>query len=141
MRWLWEKSRRWVVVTPFLRERALGIALATFAFLYLAVSLFEVPLWRCLWRDWMGTRCPGCGLTTGCKAILRGSFLEGVTWNWFAPVVLLGVAAAPVFLAVPARHKEWLLDRIEQVERRSRFVLLLIVLALLQVVARILGWV
>lgn len=140
MKWLWNNSRRWVVVTPFLREKALGIALASVAFLYLAVSFFEIPLWRCLWRDWTGTRCPGCGLTTGCKAFLRGHFVEGVSWNWLTPVVLLGVVAAPVFLAIPPQAKEVILGKIEAIERRSRFVLILILVALLQILARMLGW-
>ena len=140
MRWLWNKSQSWLIVTPILREKAIGLILASFAGIYLLFSFFEIPLWFCAWRSLTGWRCPGCGLTTGCKAFLRGHFVEGVTWNWLVPVVLLGLLVIPVMLALPRSLHQRLLARIEVLERRSRFAVLLLFVAIAQVMARLMGW-
>jgi len=48
MRWLWNKSQSWLIVTPILREKAIGLILASFAGIYLLFSFFEIPLWLLL---------------------------------------------------------------------------------------------
>ena len=140
MKWLWQKSKGWLIVTPILREKAIGYTLAGFAGVYLFFSFFEISIWRCVWNDLTGLRCPGCGLTTGCKAILRGDFREGVTWNWLAPLVVVGLIVIPVVLALPKSVRERALVGIEVLERKSRFALLFILGTLAQVIARIMGW-
>ena len=46
----------------------------------------------CLFYKITGLRCPGCGITNFCLAILRGRFLEAPAYNWgltvSAPVIL-----------------------------------------------------
>lgn len=140
MRWLWRHSARWTLVSALLRERAVVITLFLFSVVYLFLSLFEVPLWRCAWKIVTGWRCLGCGLTTGCKAFLRGRFAEGVEWNWFVPVVLLGLVMVPVILAFPKALRERVIDRLEVFEQRTRLTLILVVFGVVQTVARLGGW-
>ena len=128
------------MVSALLRERAVLIALAVFSFVYLALSLFEIPIWHCVWRIVTGWRCPGCGLTTGCKAILRGHLAEGVAWNWFSPFVLLGLVFMPVVLAFPKPLREKVLVGIEVFEKKTRLVLIFFLLLVAQTVARLAGW-
>ena len=61
----------------------------------------------CPFRRLTGLRCPGCGVTEMCLAVLHGRFLEAPGHNW-------GLARAlPVLL--------WLgLDRLRGGERRRR---------------------
>lgn len=140
MKWLWQQSGRWTLLTFLLREKAVLWCLLGFASIYLAFSFFEVPIWRCVWRELTGWRCPGCGLTTGCKALLRGDFAEAMAWNWFTPAVVLALLATPVILALPKKVGEKLLHRLEKFESRSRLVLFGVLLVLLQIFFRLQGW-
>lgn len=140
MKWLWQQSGRWTLLTFLLREKAVLWCLLGFASIYLAFSFFEVPIWRCVWRELTGWRCPGCGLTTGCKALLRGDFAEAMAWNWFTPAVVLALLATPVILALPKTVGEKLLHRLEKFESRSRLVLFGVLLVLLQIFFRLQGW-
>ncbi|MDQ8189870.1 DUF2752 domain-containing protein [Roseibacillus persicicus] len=140
MRWLWRQSGRWVLISALLRERAVTWILLGFAFLYLLFAFFNIPIWRCVWRMFTGWRCPGCGLTTGCKAFLRGDFVEGLAWNWLTPFVIIALILFPVVMAIPKRVREPFLDRLERVERKFRLTLILLVLVVVQTVARLQGW-
>ena len=133
-------SGRWALLSALLRERAVVVSLFLFAVVYLIFSLFEVSLWRCTFRELTGWRCAGCGLTTGCKAFLRGDFLEGVAWNWLTPGVLLGLLLVPVVISLPKELRERAIDRLEFFEKRSRLGILALVLVILQTFARLEGW-
>lgn len=139
MRSLWEKTARWTFITMLLRERRLLQILGGLGALYLLLSLFEVSIWSCPWREYTGWHCPGCGLTTGCKAILRGHLMEGVSWNWLAPFALLGFLLMGIVLAVPPPLRVRLLAFVESVESRFRLVLIASLLLVIQTIARILG--
>ncbi len=140
MKAFWSHTKKWRVITPFLKEKPLGWIVSLFAAGYLALSFSGISIWRCFWREFTGWRCPGCGLTTGCKAFLRGDFREGVAQNWFVPVVLCGMMMIPLFLALPVKVRARGLRLIECVEARSRVALTLAVLAMCQIVARLGGW-
>lgn len=140
MRWLWRQSAKWTILSALLREKAVVIALFLFASVYLLFSFFEIPLWRCAWREVTGWRCPGCGLTTGCKAFLRGNFSEGFAANWFTPAVLLGLILVPAILALPSSKKEQALKKLAAFEGRIRIVLLVVLFLIVQTIARLGGW-
>lgn len=140
MRWLWRQSAQWTLVSALLRERVVMGVLLTFSIVYLFFSLFEITIWRCVWTMLTGWRCPGCGLTRGCQAFLKGEFAEGMALNWFTPFVLLGLLFVPVVLAFPKKLRERLLVKLELWERRGRVVLLFLLLVLVQTFARLGGW-
>lgn len=140
MRRFWKMTSEWILVTAILRERLMLLILGGVATLYLFLSFFEVSVWQCPWRELTGLRCLGCGLTSGCKALLAGRLGEAVAWNWLTPFVVIGFVAAAVVLAVPPQIRTQMLAVIEFCERKYRFVLLLIVLLILQTTARSLGW-
>ena len=140
MKWLWRQSARWTLVSALLRERAVVLSLLLFSVVYLAFSLFGISIWGCAWNQVTGWRCPGCGLTTGCKAFLHGHFAEGVAWNWFTPFVLFGLVLVPVVLAFPRTLREKVVAGIEVFERRTRLALIFVLLVIAQTVARLGGW-
>lgn len=129
----------WILVSALLRERLVLYLLGGLGVLYLVLSLFEFSIWQCPWRELTGRRCLGCGLTTGCKAILRGQFWEGVAWNWLSPFVLLGLLVMGVILAVPPALRSRILAVIESWERKYRFVLIGVLLLTVQAIVRVLG--
>ena len=140
MKWLWRQSARWTLVSALLRERALVVALLIFSVVYLAFSIFGISIWGCFWRLMTGWRCPGCGLTTGCKAFLKGHFAEGMAWNWFTPFVLFGLVLVPVVLALPQALREKVVELIEVSEQKTRLALISIIMLVAQTVARLGGW-
>ena len=140
MRWLWRQSARWTLVSALLRERAIVVALLVFSVVYLAFSFFGISIWGCAWRMATGWRCPGCGLTTGCKALLRGHLGEGMAANWFAPFVLFGLLLVPVMLALPPGLREKAVRAIEVFEKKTRLALVFILVVIVQTVARLGGW-
>lgn len=140
MRWFWRVSGQWALLSALLREGVIVKFLFAFAFVYLLLSFFEITIWRCPLRMMTGLRCPGCGLTTGSKAFLRGNFVEAVTWNWLVPVILLGMLFSVVVLAMPKPQRERFLAGLERFEKRSRLLLVGVAFVLLQTLARMLGW-
>ncbi len=140
MKTLWKASAEWNFLSSALRARGLQVALFSFGFIYLFCSFFEIPLWRCTWKALTGWRCPGCGLTEGCKAFLRGDFSGGLSANWLTPLVLLGFLVLPVLFAIPARYRVGLLERFEVFERRSRLSILFLVFLIVHIGARLVGW-
>ena len=140
MRKVWQQSGRWSLLGALLRERAVGFWLLGFAVIYLSLSLFEVSVWRCAWKLVTGLRCPGCGLTTGCKAFLRGDFVESFTRNWFAPLVVIGLFLFAIVIALPKTIRMRVIERLERLEGRFRVVLLFFVIMVVQTIARSQGW-
>ena len=140
MRWLWRQSAHWTLVSALLRERAVVLSLLVFSIVYLAFSVFGVSIWGCAWKMVTGWRCPGCGLTSGCKAMLKGHFAEGMTLNWFSPFVLFGLLLVPVVMALPKTQRESVVRGIEVFEKKTRLVLLFFVVVIAQTVARLAGW-
>lgn len=140
MKWLWQQLGRLPLASALLKERAVLLGLLGFAFVYLLLSLFEVQVWRCLWEALTGWRCPGCGLTRGCKAFLRGDLREGLSSNWFTPFVMLGLIVCPVYLALPRDLSEKWRKKLETFEKRFRVAFVLILLLIAQTIARLSGW-
>ena len=140
MKWLWQQSARWTLVSALIREKIVLYALLGFSFVYLAFSFFGISIWRCAWEAVTCWRWPGCGLTRGCQAFLKGDFTQGLAWNWLTPAVLLGLLLFPVMLALPKSLQEKFLQKLEWLEKRFRLVLLLLILLVAQTIARWQGW-
>lgn len=69
-----------------------ALAVAPLAFLLVfgvseAARLWGVPVGFCLVQRLFGIRCPGCGLTRGIAAPLRGDFTTAIAANVAVPVV------------------------------------------------------
>jgi hypothetical protein len=48
----------------------------------------------CLWRLWLGIRCPGCGLSRANALLIDGSMHEALAMNWLVvPVWIVAIHA------------------------------------------------
>ncbi|MBK1832821.1 DUF2752 domain-containing protein [Roseibacillus ishigakijimensis] len=135
----WQLSGRQAPLTFLLRQRVVVAVTLGVTAVYLYFSAQGVSLWRCWFREVTGLRCPGCGLTTGCKAVLQGDFVAGWQAHWFSPLVVAGLLTLPVFLAVPAAGRERLLLVFERIEQRSRLLYLLALILVGQTLLRALA--
>ncbi len=140
MKRLWCILGKWPFFTSVLRQQVLMRGLLLVGVVYLVFSFFEISLWRCGWRVVTGWRCPGCGLTTGCKAFLRGNFEEAMRSNWLTPGVIFGLLLSSVVLALPKRRQELVFRWFEGFEKGSRLLFWVFLVVFLQSIARWKGW-
>lgn len=49
----------------------------------------------CLWDQWFGIYCPGCGGTRAIKSLLGGNILKAV---WYHPLVVYGISIYLLFM-------------------------------------------
>lgn len=96
-----------------------------------AVTIFvSEPL--CPVKRWLGIRCPGCGLTRGFVAILRGNFVEAVRYHVLSLPLFVGAVGYTV-----CSISDILLDRndLERIERQFGKPYMIAVYTLILVVA------
>jgi len=86
----------------------------------LALLASQIPgrrpdLVLCPWRRLTGTNCPGCGMTRGIMALLRGDFSRALTLHPLSPVFLAMLVAMTVMalwdLAAGTTHLRRAWDR------------------------------
>lgn len=120
-------------------QKGVGISLLVLAGLQLGFSYAGLRFWRCPWREYLGWRCPGCGLTSGCRAIMSGNLEEGIARNWLSPLVVIALLVLAVSFAIPGRARQKLVQRIKAFEGATRIGLFVIALLLLQTLLRLFG--
>ncbi|MCA1619606.1 MAG: DUF2752 domain-containing protein [Acidobacteria bacterium] len=76
--------------------------------------------WPCPLKSALGIPCPGCGLTRGTVALLRGEFAAALGAHAFAPLLLLGLTALAVAALLPAPRREVFAGLVARFERRTR---------------------
>jgi len=101
--------------------------LAGFVFIHLALGYFGIPLWDCPLLLATGVPCPGCGLTRGTAALLRGDWRSMAESHLFAPVFLGAAVITGITALVPETWRERIIDHIERIEKRTRITLLIMV--------------
>jgi len=83
------------------KDRALWVSLAVLVLLGAAYALRETggAGWMpgCVFRQFTGFDCPGCGMTRGTYAILHGRFAEGFAFN---PAGMILLPTAMVVLGI-----------------------------------------
>jgi len=95
------------LILPFLKKTARRLIshIRHNPTLWISLAVFSVVAWlltstSCTLRAITGLPCPGCGLTRGLLAALRGDLAEAFRMHplfWLAPVILLAVLALLVF--------------------------------------------
>lgn len=79
----------------------------------------------CLCHRLTGAPCPGCGLTRGSAALVRGDWRRAVNYNPFALIALPALVGFGVIGLLPTRARLGLRRRLQGVARLLRLVYLL----------------
>ena len=87
--------------------------------IYFIISLFGYSIMPCPIRELLGLQCPGCGLTSGCKALVRGEWHEALHYNWFSPVFALFWFLVGVGLFLPTQYRTKFIHVVKLTERRT----------------------
>jgi hypothetical protein len=101
--------------------------LAGLGFLHLVLAYVGFSGWRCPIFLATGVPCPGCGLTRGTAALLRGDWKAMVEAHLFAPVFLGAAVITGITALVPETWRKRIIDWIEKIEGQTQIALLIII--------------
>ena len=107
------------LLSILLENRKLGFAMLGGGLLYFITSIFGFSIMPCPIREVSGLLCPGCGLTSGCKALVRGDWHLAFHYNWFSPVFALFWFLVGVGLFLPDPHRTTFINLVKVTERRT----------------------
>ena len=114
------------VLAPLLGNRVVTFALIGAAACQVWLTAMGLPAWRCPIKAALGISCPGCGLSTAVLFLIRGEWAAAVDTHLFAPVFLAGFVLMAVIGIMPERLHGTAVRWVEDLERRTGFVGLLL---------------
>jgi hypothetical protein len=107
------------VLAPILKERVLTWVITGAATLQAGLVMAHLPGWPCVVRLCLGIPCPGCGLSRAIAALLHGDWQGSLIYHAFAPFFILALALIALAAFLPASPRNWLINRIEIIERHT----------------------
>jgi len=120
-----DKRAHVALLSILLKNRKLGFAMLGGGLIYFIISLFGYSIMPCPIRELSGLQCPGCGLTSGCKALIRGEWGEALHHNWFSPVFAIFWSLVGIGLFLPTPYRSRFIHLVKVTERRARWPILL----------------
>lgn len=126
----WYNSKK----IPQRKKQALRSVCAGLAF-FGVLWAFSTKNWVvCPIRTWFGIACPGCGMTSGFMAILRGDFITAFQCNVLSVPLFIGIALYCIFSVTDIVFKKDYIFRIEtQLSKKYMFLIYIPILALVTV--------
>jgi hypothetical protein len=112
-------------LASLVRNRRVALILTAVMAAQLAATLCGLGGWPCPLKSLTGVPCPGCGLTRGAEALLRGEWRESLAAHAFAPLLVVALAAVAVSTLLPGRRREAFADAVERAERGVKLPVLL----------------
>jgi hypothetical protein len=106
-------------LASLLLDRRVALGVTAVAATQVAAVSAGVGGWPCPLKSALGIPCPGCGLTRGAVALLRGEFAAAFAAHAFAPLLLAGLAALAVAALLPERRREAFAGLVARFERRT----------------------
>lgn len=95
------------------------VALLGLGALLLGCTAAGIQLFVCPLRALTGVPCPGCGLTRGMVALLRGDVRAALTFHPFVPLFGLGLVLVVLAAALPEGPRGRLLRGVRRLESRT----------------------
>jgi len=118
------------ILAPVLQSRKTAAWLAVIAAAQLLTTLAGWPGWTCPFLRATGLPCPGCGLSRGCAALLRGQWHTAIKLHVFSPLLLAGIFLVALAAALPTwvtRPLAVMVGRIERATGATCLILLLLI--------------
>ena len=97
-----------------------------------------LPGWPCPFLKLFGVPCPGCGLTRAISLLVHGDFHAALAFHAFAPLFLAAILLSGISGVLPQKNREPLVDRLEEIERRTGLSIIILVGLVLYWLARLL---
>ena len=107
------------LLTSILRERSVCVGFLVAGVVLLTAQALGITVYRCPFQSATGLPCPGCGLTRGTAAFLRGDFQQATAFHPFTPLAVLCIGLLVLSLTLPAAPRTRFLNGLESLERRT----------------------
>jgi hypothetical protein len=120
-----------------LQNRAVGFALVGAAALHFGLVILGLPGWQCPIRQTLGIPCPGCGLSRAMLALTLGDWQTSLTLHAFAPLFLIGLLLMTGVTLLPSAQRQFAINWIDLVERRTGIIAILLISFVLYWLARL----
>ncbi len=125
-------------LSPLFRQRKVALGLWGLGLAQLGLFWLGLPGWSCPFLQLLGIPCPGCGLTRAISLLAHGDLHAALAFHAFAPLFLAGIILSGIFGVIPQKSREPLVDRLEEIERRTGLSVLILVGLVLYWLARLL---
>jgi hypothetical protein len=125
------------ILAPILAHRPTSAIIFGAAVLHAGLVMSGLPSWICPLRELWGIPCPGCGLSRAITALVRGDWQTSFTFHLFAPFFLLALILMAWVTFLPGPQQQWLISRVETIERRTGIVAILLISLVVYWLARL----
>jgi len=131
-------SNAFAPISPLLRDRKFALVVAGTAGVQIALVSLSLPGWVCPFFRVTGIPCPGCGLTRAVILLLKGDVQGSLRFHAFAPILLLTAVSLILFLVLPRSITQPTIAKVELLEQRTGFTVIILVGLILYWLARLL---
>ena len=114
------KPVNFVVFATLIEDRKMAAGVCGAAVLHLGCTAIGLPGWPCPLLSALGVPCPGCGLSRGTLALLRGEVGRAMTLHAFAPVLLGAVTLLFAAAVLKPDARQRLSETVHEIEIRTR---------------------
>jgi hypothetical protein len=125
-------------LSPLFRQRNVALGLWGLGMAQLGLFWFGLPGWPCPFLNLFGVPCPGCGLTRAISLLAHGDLHAALAFHAFAPLFLAGIVLSGISGVLPQKSREPLVNRLEDIERRTGVSVIILVGLVLYWLARLL---
>lgn len=136
--WAGFNALRRPIFAPIVDNRLLCWVITTAGIIQVSLTALAMPAWQSPLHRLFGIPDPGCGLTRAIVALLRGDWQTSLTFHAFAPLFIVALALIAGGAMLPSVCRNWLVDRIASVERRTRLTVILLVALVIYWLGRLL---
>lgn len=112
------------LIAAILRERPVCVGFLVAGVVLVTAQRLGITIYACPFQATTGLPCPGCGLTRGTSALLRGDLQQALAFHPFSPLVGICVILLLLSLILPEAPRRKMLKHIEALERRTGLALL-----------------
>ena len=107
------------LLASILRERPVCVGFLVAGVILVTAQVLGITVYVCPLQAATGLPCPGCGLTRGTTALLRGDVQRALAFHPFSPLVIVGIVLLVLSLILPEGPRSKMLNHIESLERRT----------------------
>ena len=107
------------LLAPLMQNRRLNGIFTIFGISQLLLVYTGFAGWQCPIYGTLGIICPGCGMSTALKMLIKGQWQLAIQIHAFAPIVLLGLVTLLIAAVLSDVYLSKLAAIVERLERKS----------------------
>ena len=125
------------ILAPLLYNRLLCWLITVAGIIQISLTALALPAWQSPLHSLVGIPDPGCGLTRAIVALLSGDWQTALMFHAFAPLFIVALMVIALGAILPNPGRNWLLDRVALIERRTGLNAILLIALVIYWLARL----